>query len=206
MSVKQIRHCLYCSAVAIYYFTGKLSRKGILPRRDHYASTRNQQYFWTTPWAHYLFLHCRKTRRARVSQFVFVVAIAAVEGMETAQRAHLNWCTLWSCDNSHQRRVWLREWRRKKKVLKWALLWAWVSLCNFIRVYEDQSKQYEDTEHAHSPALSVHKPINFQDMQRPWGKWVCWSDEPPFPGNSPTKTISLSLAMPPALQRAQFLL
>lgn len=94
----------------------------------------------------------------------------------------------------------------KKKVLKWALLWAWVSLCNFIRVYEDQSKQYEDTEHAHSPALSVHKPINFQDMQRPWGKWVCWSDEPPFPGNSPTKTISLSLAMPPALQRAQFLL
>lgn len=85
MSVKQIRHCLYCSAVAIYYFTGKLSRKGILPRRDHYASTGNQQYFWTTPWAHYLFLHCGKTRRARASQFVFVVAIAAVEGMETAQ-------------------------------------------------------------------------------------------------------------------------
>lgn len=45
MSVKQICHRLYCSAVAIYYFTGKLSRKGILPRRDHYASTGNQQYF-----------------------------------------------------------------------------------------------------------------------------------------------------------------
>lgn len=119
MSVKQIRHCLYCSAVAIYYFTGKLSRKGILPRRDHYASTGNQQYFWTTPWAHYLFLHCGKTRRAKASQFVFVVAIAAVEGMETAQHPvgtsePVHTLELWQFTPEKSMIQWVKKEKKKK--------------------------------------------------------------------------------------------
>lgn len=135
MSVKQIRHCLYCSAVAIYYFTGKLSRKGILPRRDHYASTRNQQYFWTTPWAHYLFLHCRKTRRARVSQFVFVVAIAAVEGMETAQDPAgtselVHTLELWQFTPEKSVTPWVKK---KKKSLKMS---SFMSLSFIMQLYQ----------------------------------------------------------------------
>lgn len=183
MSVKQIRHCLYCSAVAIYYFTGKLSRKGILPRRDHYASTGNQQYFWTTPWAHYLFLYCGKTR-ARVSQFVFVVAIAAVAGMETAQdpagtSEPVHALELWQFTPEKSMIQWVKK-KNIEHILKWVLLWAWVSLCNFIRVNDNWSKQYEDAEHAHSPALSVQTHSNCRTCRDHGAIGFCWSEKNPF--------------------------
>lgn len=188
MSVKQIRHCLYCSAVAIYYFTGKLSRKGILPRRDHYASTGNQQYFWTTPRAHYLFLRCGKTRRARASQFVFVAAIAAVEWMETAQDPAgtselVHALELWQFTPETSMIQWVKK---KKTYLKMS---SFMSLSFIMQLYQFMRNGANNMKMQNMPPLQLYhstNPVISRTCRNHGVDGFCWGDKAPFP--SPSKT------------------
>lgn len=117
------------------------------------------------------------------------------------QRAHLNWWMLWSWENSHQRRAWFSEWRRKKPTLNeffYEPEFHYATLSEFMRTGANNTKMQN------TPTLQLYQSTN------PVISRTCRNHgadgKAPFPRNSPSKTISYSLTTPFVLQRAQFLL